>query len=99
MGKSSLKRRKQHRWGLTFVIAVVTILVVVVAIVSVELNKKYEEYKSEAEYLESQIEAEDKETEDLIEFEKYTNTKGYVQEIAREKLGLVSEDEIIFKLE
>ena len=31
--------------------------------------------------------------------EKYTKTKKYAEEVAKEKLGLVKEDEIIFKEE
>ena len=31
------------------------------------------------------------------EFEAYTQTKKYVEEVAKERLGLVYEDEILFK--
>ena len=33
----------------------------------------------------------------LDEFEKYTQTKMYIEEVARDKLGLVYEGEILFK--
>ena len=36
-------------------------------------------------------------TEEIKEYEKYTQTKKYVEEIAKNKLGLVYEGEIIFK--
>ena len=36
---------------------------------------------------------------ELEEYEKYVQTKKYVEEVAREKLGLVYENEIIFKPE
>ena len=35
--------------------------------------------------------------EEIAEYEKYTQTKKYVEEVAKEKLGLVYEGEIIFK--
>ena len=38
-------------------------------------------------------------TEELIEYEKYTKTAKYVEEVAKDKLGLVYEDEIIFESE
>ena len=49
--------------------------------------------------LESQIEAEEKKSEELEEYSKYVQTKKYAEEVAKEKLGLVYEDEIIFKAE
>ena len=35
--------------------------------------------------------------EKLKEYSKYVKTKKYIEEVAREKLGLIYEDEIIFK--
>ena len=35
--------------------------------------------------------------EEIEEFRKYTETKKYVEEVAKERLGLVYEDEILFK--
>lgn len=47
-----------------------------------------------------------KEKEDLLEeqqeisdYSAYVKTKQYIEEVAREKLGLVYEDEIVFKAE
>ena len=36
---------------------------------------------------------------ELEEYEKYTQTQKYVEDVAKEKLGLVYEDEIVFKEE
>ena len=47
--------------------------------------------------LDMQIEAEKKRTEEIEEFRKYTKTKKYIEDVAREKLGLVYEDEIIIQ--
>ena len=46
-----------------------------------------------------QIEAEEKRAEDLKEYEKYTKTAAYVEEVAKDKLGLVYEDEVVFQAE
>ena len=40
----------------------------------------------------------DAESGELVEFEKYTKTKAYYEEIAKEKLGMIHEDEIVFKV-
>ncbi len=49
------------------------------------------------EELKAGIEAENERTEELKEYEKYTKTKKFAEETAKEKLGLVHDDEIIFK--
>ena len=36
-------------------------------------------------------------SEEIAEYGKYTQTKKYVEELAKDKLGLVYEGEIIFK--
>ena len=49
--------------------------------------------------LQQQIAEEDKRAEEIVEYGKYTKTKKFVEEVAKEKLGLVNENEIIFKTE
>lgn len=44
-----------------------------------------------------QIEAEQTRAEQIEEFGKYTQTKAYVEEVAKDKLGLVYEGEILFQ--
>ena len=44
-----------------------------------------------------EIEAEKLRTEEIAEYGKYTQTKKYVEELAKDKLGLVYDGEIIFK--
>ena len=45
------------------------------------------------------MEAENQRALEIEEYGKYTQTKKYVEEVAKDKLGLVYEDEIIFKSE
>lgn len=47
--------------------------------------------------LNSKIEQENNRTTELKEFEVYTHTKKYAEEVAKDVLGYVYEDEIIFK--
>ncbi|MFI3236510.1 MAG: septum formation initiator family protein [Lachnospiraceae bacterium] len=54
-------------------------------------------YELEVETLEADYESEVLRVSELDEFEKYTQTKQYVEKIAKEQLGLVYEDEILFK--
>ena len=47
--------------------------------------------------MESEIVKEEQRAEDIEEYRKYTETREYIEEVAREKLGLVYEGEVIFK--
>jgi len=78
---------------------VVLMLVVVVAVRSSELKQKQAVYAEREAALEKQIEEEKARTEEIEEYRKYTQTKKYVEEVAKDKLGLVYEGEIIFKEE
>ena len=66
---------------------------------SIDLKAKKAAYDEKEVTLEQQIEDEKARTEELIEYEKYTKTAKYVEEVAKDKLGLVYEDEIIFESE
>ena len=81
----------------------ITVAVIVVLFCSViaynnsKLQAKQNEYNKKIESLQAQIDYENQRTKDLEEYEKYTKTSKYVEEVAKEKLGLVYEDEIIFE--
>ncbi len=76
---------------------VVIMLVVVVLFKSAELREKRDRYEARKQQLTAEIEYEEKRAEEIAEYETYTQTKAYVEEIARDKLGLVYEGEILFK--
>lgn len=78
---------------------VVCMLFVVLMIGRIGLKEKQSAYIKREEALQAQIEEEEKRVEELVEYEKYTKTAKYVEEVAKEKLGLVYEDEIIFQAE
>ena len=91
------RRRFQNRTGIVWASVVVLILVTVVSIKSVGLMQKAREYQAKETALLSQIDAETQRSEDIEEFERYTHTRKYIEDTAKEKLGLVYPGEIIFK--
>ena len=72
-------------------------MLVVVTVKSVELREKRATYMAKEEALQQEIALEEARTEEIQEYEKYTQTKKFVEEVAKDKLGLVYEGEIIFK--
>ena len=79
------------------VTTVVLMMMLVVTVKSVELRQKRQFYMEKEEALIQQIEAEEARAVEIEEYGKYTQNKKFVEEVAKEKLGLVYEGEIIFK--
>lgn len=81
-----------------FLVSLVVVMILIsVAVGSMELRQKIDVKARELESLENQIRAEEQRGEEIKAFGKEVQTKGYIESIAREKLGLVYEGEILFK--
>ena len=93
------RRKRQNRLGMFLVTLVVLMLLVVVSINSVGLRQKYASHQEREQALEDQINAEEDRKLQIEEYRKYTQTKKYVEEVAKDKLGLVNPGEIIYKPE
>ena len=97
--KIAYRKRRQNRFSMFLVSIVVVMILVAVWVRSMELQRKLDTYTAKQEQLEEKIADEEDRKEEIEEFRKYTQTKKYAEEVAKEKLGLVYEDEIIFKQE
>lgn len=95
--KVRFRKKKQNRFGMVIVSLIVVLFCSVIAYNNRNLQAKQDEYNKKIESLEAQIEKEHERTRELEEYEKYTKTSKYVEEVAKEKLGLVYEDEIVFE--
>lgn len=93
----AFKKKRQNRLGIVSVTIVVAMLLVVILFKSIDLRHDYAEYVKKEESLQAQIEYEEERTKKLEEYEKYTKTDKFVEEIAKEKLGLVYDNEILFR--
>ncbi|MDE6881828.1 MAG: septum formation initiator family protein [Lachnospiraceae bacterium] len=96
-GKAAYRKKRQNKMAMLLVTTVVIMMLIVVSVKSMELRSKRAAYTEREEALLLEIEAEQARAEEIEEYEKYTQTKKYVEEIAKNKLGLVYEGEIIFK--
>ena len=61
------------------------------------LEEKNADYQAQITELQSQIDDENKRSDELSEYEKYVKTKKFVEEIAKNKFGLIYPDELVFK--
>ena len=80
--------------GLTLLIGFIAS---VVYIDSREMRSQQQSYITREATLERQIEEEKQRTLLLTEQKKHTQTKQYVEEVAKDKLGLVYPDEVLLK--
>lgn len=104
MTKRSRRRRlrrgmRGHRQSVFAIIAVLILLVAVVSVNAMTLRAKEKSYQAQEIELAQQIEEEKARAKEIDELEKYVGTDEYVEEVAKDKLGLVHENEIIFKAE
>ena len=92
------KRRKDNNRAGKMCISM--ILVAFVAVMSVQIVKLYQkdqQYAAKQAELEAQLEEETARQAELEDYEAYTKSQQYVEDVAKSKLGLAYDDEIIFK--
>jgi len=94
-----LKRSYKKGTGIGIIAFVVLILFGIVAFRKIDLEKQSVQAKQKIEELDAQIAEEKERTEEIKNLEAYVHTKRYIEDMAREKLGLVYKDEIILKQE
>lgn len=99
--RNRTRRGRKDRWGNRLAIIGITLVVlslgVVVNLKSASMKKKDLEYQAKEESLMRQVELEEKRAEELEEYRVYVQTKQYIEEVAKQKLGLVKPDEILLK--
>lgn len=98
-GRVAYRKRRQNRFSMFLAILVVVLIMITVAWRSIELKQKIAEYTVREEQLNAEIEAEKARGEEIDEYGIYTQTKAFIEEVAKDKLGLVYDGEILFKQE
>ena len=95
--KRKSTRRDDNRVGK---ICIGVILVAFVAVMTVQINKVYQkdqEKIAQEQELRQQLEYELLRQEELEEYQEYIESNEYVEDIAESKLGLLYENQIIFR--
>ena len=91
------KQRRSTLAGMIIAIIVVVALGVVLWRGKAGLEEKNADYQAQITELQSQIDDENKRSDELSEYEKYVKTKKFGEEIAKNKFGLIYPDELVFK--
>ncbi|MGO5053208.1 FtsB family cell division protein [Lachnospiraceae bacterium LCP25S3_G4] len=91
------KRVQRHKRSILLVSTVILLLVVVVSFNKITLQAKNKAYKQQEIELQAKLDDETQRAKEIAEYKEYVGTKEYIEEVAKEKLGLVYPNEIIFK--
>lgn len=92
-----LRNRNENRLGMLIAVFAILITTSVVGVHSISLKQKEKAYAAREQELLQLIAVEEARAKELEEFATYTKTKKYAEEVAKDKLGLVYENEIIFQ--
>ena len=93
------RRILENRLSIILVTGVILILALVISFAKVSLNTKNRTYKAQEAELQKQIEQEAARSEEIDELEEYVGTDKYIEDVAKDKLGLVYPNEILFEAE
>ena len=95
--KGRKKRVIPYFLGMIAIALVVLVLLGGLMLESNDLKERLTGYDAKAATLQQQIEDEQTRTEEIDKLKKYMETDEYAEEVAREKLGLVKDNETVFK--
>lgn len=88
---------RKNRRSVLMISFVIMMLGVVFLGCGISLKNKNEAYLAKEAELQLQIEAELERSNDIDELKTYVGTDAYVEKVAKEKLGLAYENEILFE--
>ena len=91
------RRKNENRTGRICITCIVLVFAVVMSLQIIKIYQKGQEYQAKQQELEVQLAEEQQRQEDLQDYEAYTKSQQYVEDIAKSKLGLLYKNEIVFK--
>lgn len=91
------KKRPKRMLGIVILAICVFFICLSFFIRKQELQKEYDALAQEKKRLEILIAEEEKRTAEIDEYRVYVQTDKYIEEVAREVLGLVYKNEVIFR--
>ncbi len=91
------ERSTSSKKTMQIILFVVIVLFLTLLILGASIRRKVRTNTNRAAVLQEQILSEEQRTEEIDELEKYMKSDEYIEQVAKEKLGMVKDKEIIFK--
>ncbi len=90
-------QKKKNKTGRASIACIVVVLLLFMSVQIIKLYHKNQEYIAREAALTEQFEQETERADRLSDYEKYIGSQEYVEDTAKSKLGMVYDNEIIFK--
>ena len=91
------KKRRRRSNGAVGIIVIVIAFLAVMVVQIVRIKAKDVEYEAKEQELKQEYEEETQRATELDDLESYMQSSEYIEDVAKSKLGLTYENEIIFK--
>lgn len=93
------RRKRRNRTGLYLIMTVVLLFCATLGIHSISLRADCQTMQVQKQELEAKKAELEKEKKSIQEQKAYMETNEYIEQVARDKFGLVYDNEIVFKAE
>lgn len=97
--KRQRTRMRRHKASILSICGVILLLTIILSVGSISLQAKNRRYKQQEAELTAQLKEEKERAEEIEEFEEYAGTDAYIEDVAKDKLGLIYKNETLFKPE
>lgn len=94
MGKN---RKKRNQAGTGSITCIVIFLLIIISVQIVRLYQKEQAYAAREEELNVLYQEETEREERLSDYEEYIGSREYVEDTAKSKLGMIYDNEMIFR--
>ncbi len=91
------QRIRYHKRSMAVICGILFLLVIVISVSSFALGSKTRAYIERETELKAELEEEEKRGGEIEKLEEYVGTDEYIEQTAKDKLGLIHENEIILK--
>ncbi len=91
------RQRRASMLGAAVIFMLVFVIGIALMVGKSSLQAKNAEYESQKVQLEQQLKEQEQRKSELEEYKKYIQTKRFVEEVAKDKFGLLYPNEIMFK--
>ena len=94
---ANAKRRRRKNGNRAGRMCIVFVFAIVMSTQIIKVYQKDQEYIAKQADLEQQLSAEQDRQKELEAYETYTKSQQYVEDVAKSKLGLLYDNEVVFK--
>ena len=99
MHSPQTRTARKRRSGQSFILLIIGSMIVLIGFGCLRLKNELDEYEAKKSMLEQTLAEEQQRTQEIEEYSKYIKTRKYIEEVAKDNLGLVHDGETIFKNE